>query len=175
MSEELERIKSQRTQSKGVERSDILQPPRQDASLKPAPIVNDSKSKQVTKERGQMGRAKIRTTGGSKSSSSSFGGFKKGFLISSSDSSEPRAKRERPIPKKKTPVAASSAKERDSKKDKSDIPFIGPKDKARSSLEFPEVQQATKEAFPLLQSKGGWYIIILYTTKNIFQTVIFLI
>ena len=162
MSEELERIKSQRTQSKGVERSDIIvQPPRQDASLKPAAIVNDSKSKQVTKERGQMGRAKIKTTGGSKSSSSSsFGGFKKGFLISSLDSSEPRAKREPPTPKKKTPVAASSAKEVDSK-DESDIPFIRPKDKARSSLEFPEVQQAMKEAFPLLQSKGGWYIIIL--------------
>ena len=163
MSEELARIKSQRTQSKGAERSDIVQPPpRQDASLKPAANVNDSKSKQVTKERSQMGIAKVKTAGDSKSSSS-FGGFKKGFLVSSSDSSKSRAKREPPAPsKKKTPVATSSAEEAGSK-DESDIPFIRPKEKAKSSLEFPEVQQAMKEAFPLLQSKGEW----AHTCNNI--------
>ena len=159
MSEELEKIKSLRTQSKRVERSDIIQPlTHPDSSqLKPAAstgiTVNGSKSKKVTKEKSQAARTKEKTAGDSKSS---FGGFKKGFLVSSSDS-KPQAKKAPPPSKEKTPpIAASSAKETCSKD--ADIPFIRPKDEAKSSLEFPEVQQAMKEAFPLLQSKGGYLI-----------------
>ena len=155
MSEELEKIKALRTQSKRVKQSDINQSPRQDASLKPAVHVgvNNTKSKQVTKEGSQTARTKEKTAGSSKSS---FGGFKKGFLVSSSDS-KPQAKKAPPPSKKKTPVASDSAKEACSKD--SDIPFITPKDKAKSSLEFPEVQQAMKEAFPLLQSKGRYILV----------------
>ncbi len=156
MSEELERIKSRIAQSKRVERSDIMQPPRQqDASLNPTMSVSGSESKQATKGRSQTERVKEKTASAGDTKSSSFGGFKKGFLVSSSDSSKPRPKREPPAPSKKTtPAAASSVKETGSENE-SDIPFIRPKDKAKSSLEFPEVQQAMKEAFPLLQSKGG--------------------
>ena len=155
MSEELEKIKALRMQSKRVEQSDIIQSPRQDTSLKPTVSVNGSKSKQVTKERSQTARTKEKTSGSSKSS---FGGFKKGFLVSSSDSKPQAKKTSPPSAKKKTPVAANSAKEAGSKD--SDIPFIRPKDEAKSSLEFPEVQQAMKEAFPLLQSKGGYPVCI---------------
>lgn len=144
MSEELEKIKVLRTQSKGVKKSDIISPPSLDTSLKPAVGANGSKSKRAMKGSSQTARTKEKSDGSSKSS---FGGFKKGFLVSSSDS-KPKVKKAN-----KTPVVATSAAKGESSKD-SDIPFIKPKDKGKSSLEFPEVQQAMKEAFPLLQSKG---------------------
>ena len=149
MSEELEKIKSLRTQNKGVKQSDTISPP-QDVSLKLAASANGSKNKQATKESIQTVRTKEKT---SSSSKSSFGGFKKGFLVSSSDS-KPQVKKAAPT--KKTPAVSPSAAGASSKD--SDIPFIKPKDKGKSSLEFPEVQEAMKEAFPLLQSKGMYIV-----------------
>ena len=151
MSEELEKI---RTRGKRVkQQSDVVSPRQDNASSKSATAsvtLNGSRNKEATKERSQTAVSKKETVAAPKSS---FGGFKKGFLVSSSDS-KPQAKKAPPPSKRKAPVAASSAEEAASSK-ASDIPFIRPKDKAKSSLEFPEVQQAMKEAFPLLQSKGG--------------------
>ena len=196
MSEELEKIRALRTPRNKkvlVKHADTVSP-QQGSSLKPTVSVNGSKDQQLKEERSQVVRTKEKTASNSKSS---FGGFRKGFLVSSSDS-KPQVKRKPPSkktpaapssttgapsskktpaapssttgapPSKKTPAAPSSTTETTSSKKtpaapamtasasskESDIPYIQPKNEGKSSLEFPEVQQAMKEAFPLLQSKG---------------------
>ena len=139
MSEELEKMKSLKSRKKGVKKpTNLSAPPQTDAALKTdAKDVKGIKKVQAKKEKSQTVKIKEKTVGSSVSSS--FGGFKSGFLVSSSDS-KPKVKRQ-------TPSSKNASED-------SDIPFIKPKNEGKSSLEFPEVQQAMKEAFPLLHTKG---------------------
>ena len=80
-----------------------------------------------------------------------FGGFSKGFLISTPSSS---------IPKKHSPKdgaskqpSASVNREANSAAD-NDIPFLKPQDIETKGPVFPEVQEAMKEAYPLLNTQG---------------------
>lgn len=131
MSEELERLKSLRTKHS----VDI-----QTIGSKSPVNVNVSKSEQQKSN----SIAKMKGQGDSKS----FGGFKKGFLVSSSDSKCQEKKTSHHPQKLSAPptkMTGTSSK---------DIPLIKPKPEAKSSLEFPEVQEAMKESFPFLQSQG---------------------
>lgn len=143
MSQELEKVQALRSSHKRIHESS----PSQWSSLKqPTSSVNSTDSKQPSCK--DEVNKKLKDHGDSKSS---FGGFKKGFLVSSSGS---KSCANRPP----APPTSSRAATKASSKD-SNIPLIKPKHKEKSSLEFPEVQQAMKESFPLLQSQGtvGYY------------------
>ena len=74
---------------------------------------------------------------------SSFGGFKSGFLFSG---------------QKEKPSVTPDPKTDRSKSRDEDIPFVKPNNTSKSSLEFPEVQEAMKSAFPLLATQGTYNI-----------------
>ena len=147
MSEELERVKALRSHKHKSEK-----PPQQHTSHTTSDV--DSVSSQH-----QKAKSVLHTKPKLKDSVDSFGGFKKGFLFPSSDSK--RQVKGAPVSQK-----TSSAPTTTKTQTKSDeIPFIKPKDKEKSSLEFPEVQQAMKESFPLLQSQGKRNIMQLATSS----------
>lgn len=90
-----------------------------------------------------------------------FGGLKKGFLFASADKQggkKPAVKTEREKQATKMVRPSRVASSRASTKDSSsseDIPFIKPQVQGTAKgLEFPEVQEAMKEAYPLLRSQG---------------------
>ena len=90
-----------------------------------------------------------------------FGGLKKGFLFASADKQgkKPAVKTEREkqaTTKMARPsgVSNSHASTKDSSSSE-DIPFIKPQVQGTAKgLEFPEVQEAMKEAYLLLRSQG---------------------
>ena len=92
------------------------------------------------------------------STASAFGGFKSGFLFENSCQKKPASRSK--INTTKRPVTGGSVAEKSSGKDSpknsaDDIPFLKPKDGQTSKgMEFPEVQEAMKEAYPLLRSQG---------------------
>ena len=143
MSEELERLKSLKTH---VNRSNE-QPQAQTSSSKPLSSLTDHDKKMqgdVVSHKGESTKKK------SDQQSPSFGGFKKGFLFSSSDSKSRVNKTQKCSVSPSSSVKGTAANTQDS----ADIPLIKPKQKDKSNLEFPEVQEAMKESFPLLQSQG---------------------
>ena len=90
-----------------------------------------------------------------------FGGLKKGFLFASADkrgNKKPAVKTEREKQATKMARQSGAASSHASTKDSSsseDIPFIKPQVQGTAKgLEFPEVQEAMKEAYPLLRSQG---------------------
>ena len=94
---------------------------------------------------------------------STFGGLKKGFLFGSTEKQGGRKPTQKTEGKKlaatvtKTGVASSkrTSKGTTGSSSSDDIPFIKPQDGATSKgLEFPEVQEAMKESYPLLRSQG---------------------
>ena len=139
MSEELERVKALRSH-----KHKSGKPPQQHTSHTTSDV--DSVSRQHQKAKSVLHtKPKLKD---SVDSNTSFGGFKKGFLFPSSDSKS----RVRGAPVSQKTSSPPTTTRAQTKSD--DIPFIKPKDKEKSSLEFPEVQQAMKESFPLLQSQG---------------------
>ena len=95
----------------------------------------------------EVGSTKTKHHGDSRSS---FGGFKKGFLVSSSDS---KCQVKKALPPQKTSALPDSTGQTTNTGSKN-IPLIKPKHETKSSLEFPEVQEAMKESFPFLQTQG---------------------
>ena len=89
-----------------------------------------------------------------------FGGLKKGFLFGSVEKQGGRKPAQKTEGKKLTPTAGVASSKRTDKgttgsSSSDDIPFIKPQDGAKSKgLEFPEVQEAMKESYPLLRSQG---------------------
>ena len=144
MSEELEKIKALRPHKHSNEKQSSCTKPSQTSN---ADLVSTQKKAVV------HSKPKVKHT---VDSSSSFGGFKKGFLFASSDSKHQVKKK--PVSKSQKTSSSPTASQASTKTsaEGNDIPFIKPKDKDKdkSSLEFPEVQQAMKESFPLLQSQG---------------------
>ena len=87
-------------------------------------------------------------TGVADGKASSFGGFSKGFLLSSSNSKKSQ----------KTTSQSSRAASQAAAKDDGDIPFLRPSSAAAAETRgpvFPEVQEAMKEAYPLLNTQGN--------------------
>ena len=89
-------------------------------------------------------------TGVAKEKVSSFGGFSKGFLLSTS-SNEKKSRRK----EKQTPQDSHTASlKKDTAADDEDIPFLRPQTAKTTGPVFPEVQEAMKEAYPLLDTQG---------------------
>lgn len=141
MSEELERLKALRTAHSSKT------PQTQPTSSRPVVISeSECKHKKGTSD-GKVGSTKMKHHG---DSSSSFGGFKKGFLVSSSDS---KCQIKKALPPQKASAPPNSTGQT-TNADSKNIPLIKPKHEIKSSLEFPEVQEAMKESFPFLQTQG---------------------
>lgn len=88
-----------------------------------------------------------------------FGGLKKGFLFASTNKQgNKKTEREKQVTKMARPSGVSTPHATTGTKDSSspeDIPFIKPQVQGTArGLEFPEVQEAMKEAYPLLRSQG---------------------
>lgn len=107
-------------------------------------MIHRSRKRQADPQGREQKAMSSRETGSSEDkqdddgSDASFGGFRKGFLVSSAESRRQR--------KKASP---------------SDIPVIQPQEESKTRLES-EIQESTKISFPLLQSKG-----IIYTVHGI--------
>ena len=87
-----------------------------------------------------------------------FGGLKKGFLFSSTNRQGNKKTEREKATKMARPSGVSNPHATTGTKDSSlpeDIPFIKPQVQGTAKgLEFPEVQEAMKEAYPLLRSLG---------------------
>ena len=100
-----------------------------------------------------------------KSSSSSFGGFRKGFLSGSKQSSSTCSSSKRSQDK-----VSSQGWDKDAVKPADDV--IRPKQQKSSSLEFPEVQEAMKESFPFLNTDSKllfvlWIKVLIYPVLKV--------
>ena len=88
----------------------------------------------------------------SSSQSKSFGGFSKGFLLSNSTSSTPKKT------KKKDAENGGSGggckKTASAKTGKDDIPFLKAQEPPAKAPVLPEVQEAMKEAYSLMDTQG---------------------
>ena len=87
-----------------------------------------------------------------------FGGLKKGFLFASTNKQGNKKTEREKATKMVRPSGVSNPHATTGTKDSSlpeDIPFIKPQVQGTAKgLEFPEVQEAMKEAYPLLRSQG---------------------
>ena len=91
-----------------------------------------------------------------------FGGFSKGFLLSTPKNGEAKpaksSKKEADTSSHSdtnTHTAGGSSAKRDpSTESDSDMPFIKPQNTSTRGPVFPEVQEAMKEAYPLLNTQG---------------------
>ena len=89
--------------------------------------------------------------------SRSFGGFSKGFLLSAPKTIEPRPQIKKQTDKSSTrthTAGRSSAMGGPSTQSDVDMPFIKPQSANTKGPVFPEVQEAMKEAYPLLNTQG---------------------
>ena len=99
-----------------------------------------------------------------------FGGFSKGFLLSGPTSSQ---RRQKSPPNTATKEKATSAPQRVGETASSqrrpkveerqtdgdeDMPFLRQRDVRDKGPVFPEVQEAMKEAYPLLNTEGMWVV-----------------
>lgn len=139
MTEELERLKFLRTTHSN--KTAQTQP-----TLSKPVVVSECKHKKGVSD-GKVGSTEMKHHGDSRSS---FGGFKKGFLVSSSDSI---CQVKKSLPPQNTSAPPNSTGQTTTTGSKN-IPLIKPKHETKSSLEFPEVQEAMKESFPFLQTQG---------------------
>ena len=145
MSEYLQRAKELQLESHGTARN---------SAEAQAPKHNP-----VTKQTGEtLSEHNSDVNGVRSKKEATFGGLKKGFLFASTNKQNKRTEKEKQATKMAGPSGVSNPHATTGTKDSSssdNIPFIKPQVQGTArGLEFPEVQEAMKEAYPLLRSQG---------------------
>ena len=143
---------------------------RNGGAAKEGIAVDQSKSKRLGKSATKLGEAEERRG----ASSRAFGGFAKGFLLSESSNSDKDISKSKPAPKSQSNTEeqvkkkyVSSLADADSKglsvksgsaqssvSTDDNVPFLRMNKKESKGPVFPEVQEAMKEAYPLLNTQG---------------------